>query len=156
MTVQLIPMKENEFADYVEILIRDYARENVEAGYWDASDSVEKSRKQTMELLPQGVNTPNHHIFIVRDSDQQVGVVWMRATLDSVLKTGFIFDITIDENQRGKGYGKTAMLLIEEKAKEMDIQQMGLHVFAKNTVARGLYEKLGYETRSLNMTKMLS
>jgi ribosomal protein S18 acetylase RimI-like enzyme len=156
MTLQLIPMTENEWADYVEFLVRDYARENVEAGYWDEKDAIEKSRKQTMELLPQGVKTPNHHLFTVRDEDQKVGVVWMRSTLDSALKTGFIFDITIDEGQRGKGYGKKAMLLIEETAKEMGIQQMGLHVFAKNKVARGLYEKLGYETKSLNMTKLLS
>jgi ribosomal protein S18 acetylase RimI-like enzyme len=156
MTLQLIPMTENEWADYIEFLVRDYARENVEAGYWDEKDAIEKSRKQTMELLPQGVSTLNHHIFTVREEGQKVGVVWMRSTLDTALKTGFIFDITIDEGQRGKGYGKIAMLLIEEKAKEMGIQQMGLHVFSKNKVARGLYEKLGYETKSLNMTKLLS
>ena len=156
MTVQLIPMKENEFVEYVEVLIRDYASDNVEAGYGDAADAVERSRKQTMELLPQGVKTPNHHIYAVRDGDQRIGVIWMRATLDTVLKTGFIFDITIEESQRGKGYGKQAMLLIEDKAKEMGIHQIGLHVFAKNKVARSLYEKLGYETRSLNMTKMLT
>ena len=149
-------MKENEFAEYVEVLIRDYANENVEAGYWDTTDALEQSRKQTMELLPQGVKTPNHHIYVVRDGDQRVGVIWMRATLDAVKKIGFIFDITIEENQRGKGYGKRAMLMIEEKAKEMGIRQMGLHVFAKNKIARTLYEKLGYETRSLNMTKVLS
>lgn len=154
--MQLIPMKENEFADYVEVLIHDYAKDNVEAGYWDPADAVQLSRKQTMDLLPQGVNTPNHHIFTVRDGDQRVGVIWMRATLDTVIKSGFIFDITIDENQRGKGYGKQAMLLIEEKAKDMGIRLIMLHVFANNKVARTLYEKLGYEARSLNMTKMLS
>jgi ribosomal protein S18 acetylase RimI-like enzyme len=149
-------MTEAEWTEYVEILIRDYAKDNVEAGYWDEKDAEAQSRKQTMDLLPQSEKTPNHHLFTVRDDDQKVGVVWMRSTLDSVLKTGFIFDITIDEGQRGKGYGKKAMLLIEEKAGAMGIRQMGLHVFAKNRVARALYEKIGYETRSLNMTKTLS
>jgi ribosomal protein S18 acetylase RimI-like enzyme len=149
-------MTEAEWTDYVEILIQDYAKDNVEAGYWDEKDAEAQSRKQTMDLLPQGEKTPNHHLFTVRDGDQKVGVIWMRSTLDSVLKTGFIFDITIDEDQRGKGYGKQAMSLIEEKALAMGIRQMGLHVFAKNKVARALYEKIGYETRSLNMTKTLS
>ena len=47
-------MSEAEFTEYVDILIRDYAKDNVEAGYWDPSDAVERSRKQTMDLLPEG------------------------------------------------------------------------------------------------------
>ena len=85
-----------------------------------------------------------------------MGIVWMRATLDAVIKTGFIFDIAINEDQRGKGYGKRAMQLIEEKARELGIRQMGLHVFAKNKIARNLYKSLRYETKSLNMTKDLN
>ena len=156
MVVNLVPMREDEFADYVEVLISHYAKDNVAAGYWDPADAVEQSRKQTMELLPKGVNTPNHYIFTVRDGERRVGVIWMRATLDTVIKSGFIFDITIAEDQRGKGYGKKAMLLVEEKARALGIRQIGLHVFAKNKVARNLYEGLGYETKSLNMTKYLN
>lgn len=108
-----------------------------------------------MELLPDGVDTPNHHLYIVKDGENRVGVIWMRATLDTAIKTGFIFDITIDADQRGKGYGKKAMQLIEGKARQLGVTQMGLHVFAKNKVACSLYEGLGYETKSLNMTKEL-
>ena len=54
LTVHLVPMSEAEFTEYVDILIRDYAKDNVEAGYWDPSDAVERSRKQTMDLLPEG------------------------------------------------------------------------------------------------------
>jgi ribosomal protein S18 acetylase RimI-like enzyme len=79
----------------------------------------------------------------------------MKANLEGAVKDGFIFDITIDEDQRGKGFGKKAMLLIEEKARELRIHKIGLHVFAWNQVARSLYEGLGYETKSLNMIKDL-
>lgn len=47
------------------------------------------------------------------------------------------------------------MLLIEEKGGELGLRQIGLHVFAKNKVACHLYESLGYEVKSLNMTKDL-
>jgi ribosomal protein S18 acetylase RimI-like enzyme len=79
----------------------------------------------------------------------------MKANLDTANKNGFIYDIAIDESQRGKGYGRQAMQLIEEKARELGLRQMGLHVFAKNKVALNLYESLGYETKSLNMIKDL-
>lgn len=81
-------MKESEFSEYIEVLVHDYAEENVKAGYWDPSDALERSRKATMELLPQGINTPNHYIFVVRNGEQRVGVIWMRATLDAVIKSG--------------------------------------------------------------------
>ena len=79
----------------------------------------------------------------------------MRANTDRPIKSGFIFDIRIDEKFRGKGYGKQAMSLIEEKARELGLKSIGLHVFAVNNVARNLYESVGYEVSSLNMTKKL-
>jgi ribosomal protein S18 acetylase RimI-like enzyme len=61
----------------------------------------------------------------------------------------------MDEALRGKGYGKQTMLAIEEKARELGLRSIGLHVFAHNAVAKGLYEKIGYEVKSLNMVKEL-
>lgn len=156
MPAHLKPMTQTEFESYQEILVKDYAQENVEAGYWDESDAIERSRKSVSDLLPQGVATPNHHIFTVCEGEQRVGIVWMRATLDAPIKSGFIFDIAIEEDQRSKGFGKQTMQLVEDQAREMGLTQMGLHVFAKNKVARNLYEGLGYEVKSLNMTKLLA
>jgi RimJ/RimL family protein N-acetyltransferase len=47
------------------------------------------------------------------------------------------------------------MLAIEEKARELGLQSIELHVFAHNAVAMALYEKIGYEVKSQNMTKAL-
>ena len=82
-------------------------------------------------------------------------MIWIRVDLKSPAKNGFIFELYVDEKFRGKGYGKQAMLLIEEEARELGLKSIGLHVFAVNTVARNLYESIGYETTSLNMVKNL-
>ena len=42
-----------------------------------------------------------------------------------------------------------------EKARELDLKSIGLHVFAYNKVAKNLYESMGYEVSSLNMIKKL-
>jgi ribosomal protein S18 acetylase RimI-like enzyme len=91
----------------------------------------------------------------VYDGEQAVGLIWMRVNLDRPIPSGFIFDLRIDEKFRGKGYGKQAMLLIEEKARELGLKSIGLHVFAYNQVAKNLYESIGYEISSLNMIKKL-
>jgi ribosomal protein S18 acetylase RimI-like enzyme len=152
---KLIPMTQSEFDVFLEHLIPDYAAENVRAGYWDESEALEKSRKETESLLPQGLQSENHYLFTLYDGDQAVGRVWLKANVDRPVKSGFIFDVEIKEEFRGKGYGKQIMLLIEEEARELGLMSIGLHVFGYNTVAKNLYEGIGYEVTSLNMIKKL-
>ena len=151
----LIPMTQPEYEVYLKHLIPDYAADNVRAGYWDESEALEKSRKQVDSLLPQGLQTKDHYIYTLVDEEQAVGMIWLRAQLDRAVKSGFIYDVIVDEKFRGKGYGRQLMSLIEEKARELDLKSIGLHVFAYNKVAKNLYESLGYEITSLNMIKKL-
>ena len=152
---KLVPMTQSEYEEYYEHLISGYAADNVRAGYWDESEALEKSRKETERLLPQGLQSKDHYLFSLYDGDQAVGVIWLKANVDRPVKSGFIFDVEIKEEFRGKGYGKQIMLLIEEKARELGLKSIGLHVFAYNKVAKNLYESIGYETSSLNMIKKL-
>ena len=151
----LIPMTQPEYEVYLKHLIPDYAADNVRAGYWDESEALEKSRKQVDSLLPQGLQTKDHYIYTLVDEEQAVGMIWLRAQLDRAVKSGFIYDVIVDEKFGGKDYGRQLMTLIEEKARELDLKSIGLHVFAYNKVAKNLYESLGYELTSLNMIKKL-
>ena len=70
-------------------------------------------------------------------------------------KNGFIFEVFCEKQYRGKGYGKTLMLLLEEKAREMALESLVLHVFKSNTAARRLYESIGYKTAGENTCETL-
>ena len=148
-------MTQPEFEIFLARAIPDYAADNVRAGYWSGSEALEKSRAGYEKLLPKGLQTKNHFLYTLYDTDDAVGMIWLRADLQSPVRSGFIFELYVDEKFRGKGYGKQAMLLIEEKARELGLKSLGLHVFAVNNVARNLYESVGYEVSSLNMTKKL-
>ena len=63
--------------------------------------------------------------------------------------------LTIDEAQRGKGYGKAMMLAAERELVQRGVTKLGLNVFGSNKTAIGLYERLGYEVISQQMTKPL-
>ncbi len=152
---KLIPMTQTEFDAFFARLIPEYAAENVKAGYWDESEALEKSRKQTESLLPDGLQTKNHYLYALYDGEAAVGLIWLHAQVERPQKSGFIYDVRVDEKFRGKGYGKQIMSLIEEKARELGLTSIGLHVFAENRVARSLYEGIGYEVSSLNMLKKL-
>ena len=97
-------------------------------GSWNALDAVEaleKSRQETERLLPQGLQSKDHYLFSLYDGDQAVGIIWLKANMDRPVKSGFIFDVEIKEEFRGKGYGKQIMLLIEEKARELGLKSIG-------------------------------
>ena len=58
--------------------------------------------------------------------------------------------LLIDENYRGKGYGKILIQLIEEIAfNKYEASYLELGVFAYNQNAKMLYEKLGLGQRTL-------
>jgi len=154
-TIRLIPMTESEFEAYLEIAIPEYAADKAAAGDWSADEALERSSKDYHGLLPQGVDTENNYLFRVQieESGEKIGMIWMKH--EAPRKHGFIFDISLDASQRGKGYGKQTMLALEEKARELGLETIGLHVFAKNAVAMKLYAGLGYEVTSQNMTKRI-
>jgi ribosomal protein S18 acetylase RimI-like enzyme len=153
--VRLVPMLENELGSYLEKAIPHYAADNVKAGYWQEKDALERSRNAFKNLLPDGMSTKDQYLFHVEDpeTDQRVGIVWLNARTESPRPSGFINDIEMDEAYRGRGYGKQTMLAIEEKARELGLKSIELHVFAHNAVAMSLYERIGYKVKSQNMTK---
>ena len=64
--------------------------------------------------------------------------------------------LAIDADQRGRGFGREAMLLAEDRVREHGGSTLGLNVFGFNAAGRALYESLAYETTSVRMLKKLS
>lgn len=153
--VRLVPMSESEFETYLEKAGPEYAANKARAGDWSEEEALERSRESYQHLLPQGVKTKNNYLFRIRleGSGESIGIIWMRH--EAPRSHGFILDISLDETQRGKGYGKQALLALDEFAKSLGIGTLALHVFASNTPAMHLYKKLGYRVTSQNMTKRL-
>ena len=152
---KLLPMTQTEYEVFLERTIPEYADDKVRAGHWAESEALERSRREFSADLPQGVQTKNNYLYTLYDGDDAVGLIWMRANIDRPTNDGFILELYVEEKYRGKGYGKQAMQLIEEKARELGLKSIGLHVFGSNKVARNLYEAVGYEVTSVNMSKTL-
>jgi ribosomal protein S18 acetylase RimI-like enzyme len=65
----------------------------------------------------------------------------------------FVYDIHLEKEHRGRGYGKAAMRFAEEEARRRGLDRVALNVFGRNAVARRLYESLGYEENAVSMSK---
>ncbi len=144
------PMTEAEFGPWLEAGKEGYARSWIERGVPEA-EARAKSERDHATLLPDGLTTPGMLISVLEHEETAVGALWLALRADSA----FVFDVETHAAHRGKGHGRTLMLLAEAQTIVEGRRAVGLNVFAGNTPAERLYASLGYETKSYAMYKPL-
>ena len=154
--VSLRPMSPDEWEAWRLESIRTYAQEKVRAGTWPAESAPQRAVEEVATILPEGRQTPGHEFrAVVTDAGDPVGVVWIAPLREIGTGAAFIYDIVIDANQRGRGYGRAAMKAIETLARSLGYDRIQLHVFGHNAVARSLYTSLGYVETDVQMEKRI-
>ncbi len=152
----LVPMTEVEFSQFKINSIAGYADQNVRSGRWPSEGALQRSAAEYEKLLPQGLATPDHHIFAVHAPEGGVvGSLWLAAVDRAGARVAYVYDIHVHESFRKQGHARRAFEALEPVAQAMGLSTIALHVFAYNTPARALYESLGYATTSVNMQKQL-
>lgn len=152
----LRPMTPDEFARWRAQSIPTYAADKVRSGRWAEAESLAEAEKEFDQLLPQGLQTPGHTICTLGDdAGQSVGALWVARTERAAGPVGFIYDLVVWPEHRGKGHARRAMRALEVEAAKLGFHGLALHVFGHNTPARALYDELGYEPTNINMFKPL-
>jgi ribosomal protein S18 acetylase RimI-like enzyme len=148
--IHFVLMNDDEYKNYLSSAITSYAEEKVISGNWSQEESISKAEEEYTRLLPKGVKTDNNFLYSILDDDKAIGAIWLAQLSE---EKGYIYDINIVEKYQGFGYGKEAMKQIEKVGQKLGMKKIGLHVFGHNKVARGLYDKLGYQTTNVLMEK---
>jgi GNAT superfamily N-acetyltransferase len=150
-------MSEARFAEYVKRPDPNYAHQRVASGQWEASTAVEQARASFDELLPQGLATPDNHLFDIIDdwNETAVGAVWITVRERAGKPTAYIVDMFIEPEVRHKGHASRALQILEDKVREMGLAGIGLHVFGDNDVAHRLFQRRHYDPMSIFMFKWL-
>lgn len=154
--VTLAPMGPDAWETWRAASIRNYAAEKVRAGTWPAESADERAAADFARLLTDGQSTAGHEFrSIVTEAGETAGVVWFAGQDEIGRGSAFIYDIVIDPEQRGRGYGRAAMEALEPLARSLGYDTIRLHVFGHNAVARRLYETVGYVATDLMMMKRI-
>jgi ribosomal protein S18 acetylase RimI-like enzyme len=173
MDVELSVMPMDRLASWMIASSTEYEQARRKAGD-SAEVAAEKARTSLESSFPGGAPAPGHLVFdiVVRDSVSTgavstgtqssgtqssgtvVGYLWIAPEAEGS-DAWWVFDIGVDENHRGAGYGRAAMHLAEQTAAKHGGVTLGLNVFGYNTVARALYDSLGYETTAVQMRKTI-
>jgi ribosomal protein S18 acetylase RimI-like enzyme len=113
-------------------------------------------QKAENEVRAQLADRASQLFFRLMAGDQPVGWLWLavpRPSGDPAM--AWVNYVQVDEEFRGRGYGRQAMLLAEGEAAARGMTSVGLNVLGHNTVARGLYDGLGYQVTAQQMKKLL-
>ena len=109
--------------------------------YGDKTEDILKCIYYAMNPVKGG------NIIVGLDEEKIVGVVILNNTgMKDFIPENILVYIAVDNSQRGKGFGKKLM----QKAIETAEGNIALHVEPDNP-AKGLYEKLGFTNKYLEM-----
>ncbi|MFF5725785.1 GNAT family N-acetyltransferase [[Kitasatospora] papulosa] len=148
-------MTESEFDAWAAVSVGTYARSWMERGVPE-EQARRKSETDHAANLPDGLATPGMYFHVLVHDGAVVGHVWVaRREEPEGHDLGYVFDVEVREEHRGRGYGRALMHLAEDVTLDAGLGLLGLHVFASNTPALRLYESLGYEVTQYNLAKAL-
>jgi ribosomal protein S18 acetylase RimI-like enzyme len=155
-TVRLEAMPENEYTAHVERSTANFAKSSPRYRDWNYDEAVADVRKDYFsKIMPQGFASPGHLLYLLYEGETRIGVLHLGETPVPGSKSLYAWDFEIFEPFRGRGLGKLAMKQAAILMKERGYTRVTLNVFGQNTVARGLYESMGFEVRSVQMSKEL-
>ena len=153
----LRPMTPASYAVYLQHAVAGYAEDNVASGRWPAEGALTRSQADFDTLLPQGLATPDHHLFDLHAGADGpvVGFLWFGIDVSRGLRSAFVYDLGIHAPWRRQGHATRAYTALESRVRSFGLDRIGLHVFGFNTEAQALYARLGYGVTGLNLQKQL-
>ena len=156
-------MNEDEFLAFGERSRRDYAIELVASDALAPEAAAERTAEEFARLLPDGLASPGMHLWTALiggtagddDAEQPVGHGWLELRHTPSGVSAWVFDVHLDEDRRGQGFGRQMMEALHDAARGLGATTIGLNVFGHNTAAVGLYDSLGYRVTSQQMSRDL-
>jgi len=144
------PMTQEEYGPWEERGTEDFTKSWTERGVPEA-EARTRALQTNAELLPDGLATPDMTFSVLEHEGIAVGTLWTGRRDGNA----FVYKVESDARHRGKGHGRTLMLLAEAQGIAAGLPAIRLNVFQGNTPAERLYESLGYETVTYHLYKSL-
>ncbi|MHC9046096.1 GNAT family N-acetyltransferase [Microbacterium saperdae] len=142
--VVVAPMTVERYPSFADTSEAAFAVDLATSGRYSPEEAAVESRRQFLQELPQGLDTPGQEIFTATVDGVEVGILWIGMRERGGRPHAFILDIEVAADQRRKGYGRELMHATEREARRLGAGSIGLHVFGFNDAAVTLYEQLGY------------
>lgn len=154
--IRFEPMSEEDFTAFLRKSIPEYAYDQTRAGNWTPHEAMAKARAEFQQMLPNGPQTPNQHLRVMRDDkDRKVGMVWYFVDTRGERPKAFLIDFFFFSEDRHKGYEKDAFAVLEDELRAQGVRRVELQVFSHKTDEVTLYQSNGFSQVSIFFAKDL-
>lgn len=119
------------------------------------------AKKYTDEQLKEILSNDKTPVFVAESDEKILGYAFcihrqfVNDNNMTDVKTLYIDDLCVDENERGKHIGKKLYDFVVSYARENGYYNVTLNVWADNKKAVGFYEKIGLRVQKIGMEKIL-
>jgi ribosomal protein S18 acetylase RimI-like enzyme len=146
--VTLVRLTAPNLETFVREEIANYAAERIRDGGWAESEAMDRARAELRPLLDRELaeaGERGHDLWSAVNADGlTVGWLWVRP-VEGRPRTAFLYQITVAEPLRRKGYGRAMLAALERQLAGSGIDELRLHVNLANLPAQRLYAAAGYE-----------
>lgn len=156
MNLRLRPMTHEEVSSWMDTAREAFAVERMEAGEPEQA-ARHIADAQYADYFPGGRPAHRHELMVLEEDGARVGMVWVgpHPRRPEASEAAWLYNIEIDRDRRGRGFGRAALRLVEAHLGRSGITELGLNVFGHNEVARRLYATAGYREAAVTMVKKL-
>lgn len=153
--ILLVPKSPTEREHFLEQSTLGYAKELSMTYDISLEDGTKMANAQIKQALDpkNGIREIYIESIVDKTSNTVVGGIWYTINKENLKSQ--IFQITIEEQYRGNGYGRQALTKVHEYCKIQNSISVTLSVFGWNHRAFKLYESLGYKILRYGMRKDL-
>lgn len=100
------------------------------------------------------IASPQSHLYALEYDEKIIGMVTLCIYQCPTGRKAWIEDVVVDQNHRGKGFGKLMVRKAMEECQNRGNVTLMLTSRPSRIVANQLYQSLGFEKRETNVYKM--
>ena len=124
---------------------------------WRTTDEIDNTNRLALMKAMEQLE-PESAIFVAEDEIAgPVGFIHLQTRIDyfSGEKQGYISDVAVDSSHEGRGVGRMLLETAENWSCEQGYALLTLFVFAGNTHAQQIYEKMGFGQDIIRYAKVI-
>lgn len=143
--VNLVKINQKEFRAYAKWSAKNYAENLVDSGTEKCRlKALKDAKDEFKDVFPDGADSKDNYLYIVtNENNEKIGVIgYQKSPFEE--NAAFVIENVIKEEYRGKGYGKSAFVKLQEDAREKGFPKMVLNAFKHSPISYGMYQRNGF------------
>jgi len=140
-----------EFKKYRNMFVKDYSEDLILNHGYKINESIKIAKNSFQSSFPNNVPVSTDKVVCIVAASHTVGYLWY--SINKSNSKAYICDLFIFDEYRSKGYGKSAINILEAELSKQSIDYLSLRVAYNNPRALELYKSVGFNVSGYNMSK---